>query len=85
MHNSPKPCNSQEKEKRVNATLPVALLRAMAPMAPPASIVHQILTDEKARVAADLAMLRAKNDPQHFQKLADKLTREEARIAALMS
>lgn len=84
MHNSPKPCNSQEKEKRVNATLPGTLLRAMAPMAPPASIVHHIMSQEKAR-AIDAAMLIQKNDPQRVQKLADKLQREEARISALMS
>lgn len=63
----------------MNATLPVTLLRAMAPMAPPASIV----SDEKAR-AIDAAMLIQKNDPQRVQKLADKLQREEVRIAALM-
>lgn len=68
----------------MNATLPVTLLRAMAPMAPPASIVHYLLADEKDRVAADLAMLRAKNDPLRVQKLADKLQREDVRIAALM-
>lgn len=67
----------------MNATLPVTLLRAMAPMAPPASIVHHIMSDEKAR-AIDAAMLIQKNDPQRVQKLADKLQREEVRIAALM-
>ena len=67
----------------MNATLPVTLLRAMAPMAPPTSIVHQILSQEQAR-AIDAAMHRLKQDPQHVQKLADKLQREEVRIAALM-
>lgn len=67
----------------MNATLPVTLLRAMAPMAPPTSIVHHIMSDEKAR-AIDAAMLIQKNDPQRVQKLADKLQREEVRIAALM-
>ncbi len=67
----------------MNATLPVTLLRAMAPMAPPSSIVHHIMSDEKAR-AIDAAMLIQKNDPQRVQKLADKLQREEVRIGALM-
>lgn len=69
----------------MNATLPVTLLRAMAPMAPPASIVHHLLADEKDRIAVDAAMLRINQDPLRVQKLADKLQREEARIAALMS
>lgn len=68
----------------MNATIPVALLRAMAPMAPPASIVHHIMSQEKAR-AIDAAMLIQKRDPQHIQKLADRLSREEVRIAALMT
>ncbi len=67
----------------MNATLPPALLRALAPMAPPSSIVHHILSEEKAR-AVDAAMLRDKNDPQRIQKLADRLTREEVRISVLM-
>jgi hypothetical protein len=41
------------------------------------------MSDEKAR-AIDAAMLIQKNDPQRVQKLADKLQREEVRIAALM-
>lgn len=68
----------------MTANLPAALLQTLRPLTPPASIVHHLLADEAARVAADLAMLRDKNDPQRIQKLADKLTREEVRIRALV-
>ena len=40
----------------MNATLPPCLAAALAPFAPPQSIVHQIVRDDEAsRIAQDLA------------------------------
>jgi hypothetical protein len=56
----------------MNATLPLVLARALAPMAPPQSEVHQI-------IGAD----RVKDPIAEMQRQADKLTRQEANLRML--
>jgi len=46
----------------MNATLPPCLAAALAPFAPPQSVVHQIVRDdEAARIDQDIAHEAAKN------------------------
>lgn len=56
----------------MNANMPLELAKALAPFAPPASVVHQIL-------AAD----RVKDPIAEMQRQADKLTRQEATLRML--
>lgn len=53
----------------MNATMPPVLAKALAPFAPPASVVHQI-------IAAD----RVKDPIADMQRLSDKLTRQEMQL-----
>ena len=67
----------------MNACLPLTLAKALAPMAAPSSIVHQILSDDRCQ-ALDAVMLRIKQDPQRLQKLADKLTHQEMMLSLML-
>ena len=66
----------------MNASLPPVLAQALAPLAPPSSVVHRILSIAAQDI--DRAMLRTKQDPLAGQRLADSLMAQEIRIRNLV-
>ena len=60
----------------MTSDLPIALARALMPMAPPSSIVHSIVSDDRA-VQADLAILRRIQSGAAERARFDRAEREQ--------